>query len=549
MRPVLVLLLFLLTQQRAQAQTLLYQFGHRYQGGIPEIVVGLRFWANDSGITHLQLPDEFGSQNKLYRALTTIRITSPGARLERSATDSTQALVRSRPRTLVQLHYTLRQDWKGALTYPKNYRAVIDSHYLHSTGFGLLVLPKYSDSTQLYVQFDWTQMPAGWSIANSLHAGSRRFRGKVRYASFRNTLFVAGDYRPLRTIVRGKPVQVAIRGKDWKFTDSAFLGAVERVVGTMRSFWNDDSEPYYLVTLTPFSGVGHYNGSALHQAFLLAMTKEFGIDAYLYGLLGHEYFHRWNGVTMTMQGQERENTWFGEGFTDFFTYRLLYAARLLSTEEYLEQVNTRIAEYYLSPARNADKATIGRNFWTQREFQELPYRKGFVYALQLDQRIRENSKGKHSMDDVMRDLYRAAMNGRMPTDSSFCTLVATYIGKEINTEHRTYINEGATIPVLPGSLGSGFADKVEELAPFELGFNWDSTANTRTITGVVKESAAWKAGLRDGMKWKGGSIYFNNIRQPALVKIEEDGVIREISYLPAAARRVQVRQFFPARAQ
>ena len=93
-------------------------------------------------------------------------------------------------------------------------------------------------------------------------------------------------------------------------------------------------------------------------------------------------------------------------------------------------------------------------------------------------------------------------------------------------------------------MGPSVSDSVAALAPFELGFDYEATAKTKILTGVIENSSAWKAGLRNGQKWRGGSIYFDKIQKPALVYIEEEGKIREIKYMPTEANTVLVRQFY-----
>lgn len=526
-------------------QELNYSFKIDSLNNKPVLVVDLSFKAKDSVATYLQLPNHWASQKQLYHAVKELKCLSKGVRVE-NTNDSSVVLIHHRPKQKILIQYTLLQDWEGELKYPINYRAIINKEYVHCTGYSLLVYPKQKESTLLTVALDWNKMPKLWNIANSLHSGTRQYKGKILLSDFVNSLYVAGDYRMYTTFINKKPVYVAMRGKNWKFTDSTMLNAVSQVISTERNFWNDHTEASFLVTLTPFDGQGSINGSALNKAFLTCMTTEFPFDLHLYGLLSHEYFHRWNGVEMYMQGaeNEQEDAWFGEGFTEYYTYKLLYKGNLISLEEYIQKTNSTLAEYYLSPVKNESKEAMGKNFWGSRDFQMLPYKKGFAYALYLDYLIQKTTNQQKSLDDFMFSLRSSVQSGEKLTEELFLKNLNLFLGKDIRREHHEYITSGKTIPVMSGSMGKEVSDSIQSLSPFELGFDFDATAKTNIISGVVENSNAWKAGLRDGQAWKGGSIYFDNIEKEAEVVIMENGTEKKITYFPKGSKVVEVRQFY-----
>ena len=526
-------------------QELNYSFKIDSLNNKPALVVDLSFKAADSVATYLQLPDHWASQEQLYRAVKELKCLSKGVRLENTK-DSSVILIHHRPKQKILIQYTLQQDWEGELNYPINYRAVINKEYLHFTGYSLLVYPKQKDSTLITVSLDWNNMPKQWNIANSLHTGTRHYKGKILLTDFVNSLYIAGDYRLYTTFINKKPVYVAIRGMDWKFTDSTMLNAVSQVISTERNFWKDHTETSFLVTLTPFGGQGSINGSALNKAFLTCMTTEFPFDLHLYGLLAHEYFHRWNGVEMYMQGaeNEQEDAWFGEGFTEYYTYKLLYKGNIISIDEYVQKTNSTLAEYYLSPVKNESKEAMGKNFWGSRDFQMLPYKKGFAYALYLDYLIQKTTNQQKSLDDFMFSLRSSIQSGEKLTEELFLKNLNSFLEKDISQEHHEYITYGKTIPVMTGSMGKEVSDSIQSLSPFELGFDFNATAKTNIISGVVENSNAWKAGLRDGQPWKGGSIYFDNIEKEAEVVVMENGVEKKITYFPKGSKVVEVRQFY-----
>lgn len=520
-----------------------YQFSIDTTGAQPALQVSVTIKGTDSGKTWLQLPDVWASQKELWRAVSNLQVITRGVRMDTTNNPALRVLYHQ-PGVTIRFRYTLQQDWAGELQYPQNYRAVVTSSYIHFTGYSLFVYPKQVLSAHISVSLNWGQMPGNWQVANSLHAGTRKYNGVVELGNFINAVYVAGNYRLHRVMVRQQPVYLAIRGNRWKFTDSALMGAIEKVILAERNFWNDHTEPYYLVTMSPFAGQGSYNGSALYQSFLTGATEEISLNNGLLSLLAHEYFHRWNGVAMAMKGDEQENAWFGEGFTEYYTYKLLYESGLIPHSEFIKNTNRTIAEYYLSPVKNADKATMGKNFWGSRDYQLLPYKKGFTYALYLEQFIRKESAGKHSLNQLMFALLKAAQQKEPVTEQLFLDIIQQYTGSNITTTHEDYIHRGKTIPVLSGSLGPGVKDSIVLLGVFELGFDYEASVKAKKLTGVKEGSAAWKAGLRNGQPWAGASIYFDNISIPAEVYVmEENGKTKQVSYMPVAAEKIPVVQF------
>lgn len=505
--------------------------------------IQFNFLGNKSGKTKLMLPDRWANQENLYQAIHSLKCLNKNVKLL-SEGDSTQLILQHKPGQKIDIEYFLKQDWKGDLSYPKNYRGIVNNTFFHYTGYSLFVLPKFDDTTYIHVDFDWRGLPKNWNIANSFHTISKKIAVKTTPDNLLNAIYVAGDYRIHTSFINQKPIYFAIRGKDWKFSDQTALDIITKVIQVERDFWKDHTENYYLVTMTPFSGQGSINGSALHQSFLTGMTTEFPFDLHLYGLIAHEYFHRWNGVEFHMEGKEQENAWFGEGFTEYYTYKLLYKGKLISLQQYIEKTNQTIADYYLSPVKNDSIYTLGTNFWGNRDYQMLPYKKGFAYALYLDQLISKQSLGQRSLDDLLFLIRIRISKAEKLSEELFLNVLNSILKKDLTQEHREYIHNGKTIPILSGSLGDEIKDSIQQLAAFELGFDFNRTSASNKISGVKENSNAWKAGLRDGQIWRGGSIYFDKPDMEALVIIEENGEEKKISYYPKSSNVIEVRQFY-----
>jgi predicted metalloprotease with PDZ domain len=536
----ILILLLPLSGLHAQHK-LSYQFRYDTSASASSLLVQLRCKGSETGITNFKLPDSWANQQKLYRAVQNINV--PGASSSRMA-DSVTLQVIHKPGAVVIIHYRIKQDWKGSIGHPMNYRAIIQPAYMQLTGYALFILPAMEKEDKVEIELDWSKMPEGWTIGNSLHSGSKTYSGKILAGDLQNSFYVAGDFRLHKVEIENKPVFIAIRGNEWKFSDTTLVKSAVRIIGEERKFWNEFSDPYYFISLIPFEGSGTYNGSALHQSFLMGMTKEFNVDSYIYKLLAHEYFHKWIGVNIIMKGDEQENAWFGEGFTEYYTHKLLYKAGLISEDEFIYFLNTAIADYYLSPLRHAKKEEIGKNFWTTRAYTQLPYKKGLTYALYIDEMIMKNSGGKFSLDNVMHAINDSANKKKMVTEEMFTDLVKQFSENDIEAAHKKYIHNGELLPVLPFLNGKPAKLSIHELGAFDLGFDMEASAEKRILQGIIKDGPAWKAGLRDGQQLVSWSIQYDNVSVPAEFTIKQEGSTpKKISYRAMKEEKTPVPQF------
>jgi predicted metalloprotease with PDZ domain len=111
---------------------------------------------------------------------------------------------------------------------------------------------------------------------------------------------------------------------------------------------------------------GNYGGTGLTTSFSLAMGEGTPLDGSIDTLLAHEHFHSWCGQTIEPDPPEQDAYWFTEGFTTFYTSRLLYRAGMLNLADYAASLDRDLVAYTASSARELPNANIGAGFWTLR---------------------------------------------------------------------------------------------------------------------------------------------------------------------------------------
>lgn len=518
----------------------------RLSGDRAAYKISVSFIGDADGSTEIELPNEWGGQTELYKAITEVRIVSKEATISDSSSPHIKTITH-RPGEKITLEYTLKQDFTGPLRNDFRYRPVFQNDHVHWIGYTVWVRPKWNDADDINVTFDWRGLPKEWTLADSYGTGGRKRTAQILFEDLGRTITVAGDFRTSKTLAAGKPVNVAIRGK-WNFADSELTEMVRRVIESQREFWKDYSQEKFLVTLVPLEegpNAFSFGGTGLQDSFALFATQNAEV-ARLRGLLAHEYFHSWNPTALGKMGEPEQHVyWFSEGFTEFYTYQLLHRSGIISEAEFIDSYNGLIREYYMLPTRNEPNERIVRDFWNDRNVGRLPYLRGLMFATNLNAEIKRVSGGRYSLDNVMFDL--AAANLAKPQTITADLLRAAfqkYLGYDPAGLIERQIVNGELIAPMPDALGADISLENVEIPVFDLGFDFDKFAKERIVSGVVPGSAAHDAGLRNGQTRNGGvSLTFGDTTNPIELKVKDGEALKVVKYVPAAKKGNLIPQF------
>src|SRR5690606_32963944 len=177
------------------------------------------------------------------------------------------------------------------------------------------------------------------------------------------------------------------------FSDADFLAQASEIIGGQRRFWGDEAAPY-LVTVLQLEGPENWisiGGTGLGDAFAFFATPN--AEAFpITRTLAHEGQHSWIPAEIGGMPEEDEaaDYWLSEGFTDFYTGRLLVRDGLWTPQQYADDLNQSLREYAQSPVRTAPNERIKIDFWRDRDVQRLPYLRGRLLAAVWDAGLREN---------------------------------------------------------------------------------------------------------------------------------------------------------------
>ena len=221
----------------------------------------------------------------------------------------------------------------------------------------------------------------------------------------------------------------------------------------LRDFWKDDQSPYYYICILPLLSIDKpwATGFGWGHGFVMKYSGKF--DDNKKRVLAHETSHSWIGNGMQIGNDEFDNQWFGEGFNDYVMLINMVKSGISGKDSFLSYVNKdNLLAHYSSPAKSVPNDSIAAKFWTDKNYQVLPYKRGFIYAFYLDNQIRLASDGKQSIRDFLLVLLKrnkeikAVNPGANLTPDDFIKSVAGFLPeKQVRQEVETYMLKGTPL--------------------------------------------------------------------------------------------------------
>jgi len=347
-------------------------------------------------------------------------------------------------------------------------------------------------------------------------------------------------------------VTTAVIGR-FNFSDDEFQALAGRIAKVENRFWGQ-TEPF-LVTLSALKetpGLQARRGEGRAGGFSM-MSSTFTLQD-LRAFLAHEYFHRWNPERLggMEDGPDQvASYWFSEGFTDYYASKLLLAGGIFSSAEVMDGWNDALSEYAMSPVKAAPNAAIIEGFRRDPGLERLPYLRGALFAAFADARIQAVTHGRLSLDDVLRKMRDLGPADPRLATQRFLDVADQVAGVNLRPDVDRYILKGEPLIlpfVFPGGAGSCFRVKATSVAPYDPGFDLAASSATGIFTDVRPESAAFRAGLRNGMRFvRRESGRAGDSRVTLAYRVTTaDGHEQIVSYKPAGAGRILLPEVEPA---
>ncbi|HEY0080745.1 MAG TPA: PDZ domain-containing protein [Pyrinomonadaceae bacterium] len=342
---------------------------------------------------------------------------------------------------------------------------------------------------------------------------------------------IAPDWTLDEFKVEGKTYRVVVHSFGEEGGRRASLARdIEKIVRAETKMWGaPEFESYtFLIHFDPTArrgdGMEHLNSTQLITTRTLA--SEEGYTGTL-ETAAHEFFHVWNIKRLRPAGLgpwdftapvNTRGLWIGEGFTNYYGSMMMHRAALWTERQLLEAFEGTLAEVENLPGSrlmSAEEASLLAAFLDRASHDQRTnlantsvsyYPKGELLGFALDLLIRGRTRGRASLDDVMRRAYEEFylrspnesyyLRGRGYTNEDFARVASEVTGTDMSEFFKRHVR-GTEQPPYEEALryvGLRLVRRPDERQPFNAGIK----TQEGSITAILPNSPAERAGLKQG---------------------------------------------------
>lgn len=358
-----------------------------------------------------------------------------------------------------------------------------------------------------------------------------------------------GDFALATFQAHGVPHDVVITGRVPNLDLARLCDDLKKICEAQIAFFEPRSkrapmDRYVFMTLAVGDGYGgleHRASTALicSRADLPVKGKAEQTDGYrtYLGLCSHEYFHTWNvkrikPAVFAPYDLRQENytslLWLFEGFTSYYDDLFLVRTGVIDLDNYLKLVGKTVTGVLRGSGRKKQSvAESSFDAWVKYYRQDENasnaivsyYTKGSLVALGLDLTIRSQTRGRRSLDDVMRglwvrygrDFYDGKQQG-VPEDE-ILAIMEELSGADLKRFHDRHIRGTEDVPLedLLPAFGVAYEANVPADAKPWLGARIGKEGGDAKLAAVYEGGPAMLAGLSAGDKL----VAIDGLRVPA----------------------------------
>jgi len=296
-----------------------------------------------------------------------------------------------------------------------------------------------------------------WKIATGMPtrgAPSAHTYGAANYHDLVDMPFFVGRFDLDSAQISGKWVRFA------SYPEGSVSGAVrtnvwdwlKRAIPKEAAVFGET--PWDTYTVMQIADSTYMGASGLeHQSSHVDVITPLAIQSeFMPSLYAHEIFHAWNvkrlrPAEMWPYVYDREQPtpwlWFSEGVTDYYADLAEVRGGIVDEKGFYALTGGKMNEVQVSPPVSLEDASVNTWIHPVDGSGYIYYQKGSLAGLLLDVMIRDASDNKHSLDDVMRELYTTTYKaGRGFTSDDFWNAVTRAASGKSFADFRAKYIEG-----------------------------------------------------------------------------------------------------------
>ncbi|KAF4916524.1 hypothetical protein CGCF415_v000584 [Colletotrichum fructicola] len=328
--------------------------------------------------------------------------------------------------------------------------------------WALVPVPNPLSGDNYNITVSWNisaEQSAAYTWADGVGPHSHNFVGPVTRLT--QTYFIVGDVKGYPSMPTSPDGKFGIYWLEKTPFDIEQVGQyLQNLLSYSTKFWQDNSTDPYRVFIrineeqragSVGTGAG---GTALLRSFLFGYNRDAGLaQDRVITLLAHEMTHNW---TPWSSGTNAEQSRYNEGGAEFWSLRLLWRAGMLTTDQYLNEMNTRAVEYYTNPTVNFTDEKAQEVAWEIRDAQRIPYGRGMLHFANIDAQMRAKYNGTQKLDNLaIPFLQTCQLNGNCGGGEWF-PLLKSSLGQEAVDDWNKVTSGQPLIKLAEGSLGPCF---------------------------------------------------------------------------------------------
>lgn len=359
-------------------------------------------------------------------------------------------------------------------------------------------------------------LPSGWDVMTALARSGDAYKA-ADYHELADAQTFVGRFSRDSVAVDGKWIRIGF----WPSADYTPEAAKNLRDGIARQAATQNKlmggAPYDVYTI--FFNIIHepiqFGGGLEHAAsqYDILPTDMF-VDAsgtfgpFVRPLTAHEFFHLWNvkrirPAEMWPYDYRAEQytplLWWSEGVTDYYGDLTDLRAGLFSDDQWLASAQSNVDQVEQIPEPwSEEDGSIAT--WINEVYDnssQMYYPKGSLTGLLLDISIRNATDNRHSLDEVMRNLYtRFYRQGKGFRTADLLALLTEAGMPDVAGFYQRYINGRDPFPYEQILPLAGIAVKRTSTTSIFLGVSFGGAANV--LGGVVDGGPAQTAGLQAG---------------------------------------------------
>jgi len=313
----------------------------------------------------------------------------------------------------------------------------------------------------------------------------------------------------------------------------ALVRDIEKIVRAETAMWGAPEFDSYTFLLH-FANDGHSSDGMEHLTSTQIIQPGALGDADTYGetldAVAHEFFHVWNVKRLRPIGlgpwdftrpANTRGLWVAEGITNYYGHLMQRRAGLWDDVKLFNALSDQISEIENAPGSklmSAEESSLVAPFIDDAPHAQQTnlgnttisyYPKGETIGIVLDLLIRGKTRGKASLDDVMRRMYEEFylqgpnatyyLRGRGYALEDFAHVASEVAGQDLNDFFKRYVRGVETLPYEEAFAQVGLRFISEPRLPVAVGISADENETAVfKISRIRPDSPASQAGLDVG---------------------------------------------------